>query len=275
MKYLPLMLMALLGTAASGCLPGVGDEQESIATVEGACEGENRISVNALDLASLNLKDLNLSVLDLDVLDPAAVSALQDPGTTGARARQILRYAAGCALDSSQSFDFTWVDALSVTHSESYVGSLGLATAWAARPLTVAEDLWISACLIARVNWYGLPVMISMRGSHSQLDHTDALEVQFYSSQEGAFWGTLFGSSPAVYSCHYGANILTSRSKNRDCAAGHYDALNGVQNCGIINIVGDCSTYCSSMTATGKYYPACTNDLKGAYASKVITVWLH
>jgi hypothetical protein len=276
-----IAVAALLGVAEIGCAlesgalgagPGDGSASDDVASAASRLEGMNALSLNALSLNALSLNALSLNALSLSALDPSALASIQSSGPSGELARQFVRYAAGCSLDSSQSFELSWTDALG-PHSETVWGSLGLATSWGTGPLSSSEEQWVSACLLARVNWYATTVMISLRGPHHALAQPDLNEATTYDVLEGAFWGNIFAATPTAFSCNVGSNIATSRARKRDCAAGHIEPPNSVQQCGIIDIAGECHTRCDPPEAGESYYPAC--NVPGGAAGPVITVWLH
>lgn len=278
MKYLAYILTVIIAFAGSGCLLsaeegswGTGAEiaGEELGSAESALEESNALSLNALSLNALSL-----NALSLNALDPSSLASLQNPGPNGNLARQLVRYAASCALEPTQSIQYTWTDTANVTHNETNWGSLGLASTWTTAALTVAEEKRVSACLIARVNWYGVSVVISMRGDASQLSATSAEEKATYSVLEGAFWGNIFTSTPEAFACYYGPNVAASRARQRDCAAGHSDVVQGAQPCGIIDIVGPCEERCDPLDPGLSYYTGCA-AAGDTYDGAKITTWLH
>src|SRR5262249_51018705 len=136
--------------------------------------------------------------LDVSSLAPGVLAALQNTGTTGPLARKLTKYLSSCALDPVDHFDFSWNDG--VEHDESDYGGLSLAPQWKTRGLTADERAWVSACVVARVNKFGITVHISMRGSNPGLA-TTAQEETDYSHREGAFSGDIFGATPSGVSC--------------------------------------------------------------------------
>ena len=218
---------------------------------------------------------LNPNALNPNALSPSALQLIQDPGSSGDLSRQLLRYTVSCALNPTQSFSFSWTDAFGVVHSETYSGLLGLAVGWANNRLSTSGAEWVSACLASRVNWYGATVIISSRGPTAHLSTTSE-ERAGYPAIEGAFFGNLFTSTPAIYSCHNLTNVDNSRSQQRDCAAGHVNPDGSVSSCGMLQILGSCSDYCSSIDASRGYYPSCftSSDHLGTPISAVVTTAL-
>ena len=254
----------------------------SIASLLVACGGEDPgqgaspvlLSPNALNTNSLDFTALGLQSLTPNGLSARNRGALVDPGLTGILTRELVRYSVTCAFDPSQSFAFAWTDVLGIVHNENYAGLLGLATSWQTQALSTTGQQWVTACLAARVNWYGVPVTISSRGNHPALRNISAREIAAYNKEEGAFWGNLFsGSAAYLYACHYDPNVAYARSVWRDCAAGHLTAWGTTVDCGLIHVVGSCDTYCDPLDRTGYYHPQCTGP-NGKTTDSVVTTFL-
>ena len=268
---LTLSIAALIMIAgATGCAGNItqAEEEEDIGTAESALETDNALNPNALSPNALNPNALNPNALNPNALNPGALSAIQDPGLAGSLSRQHLKYTVGCALDDSQSFSFSWTDSSNVIRNEIYWGSLGLWSSWATSPLSTMGQRWISACLAARTNYYGIPVTISSRGPTKALNKRNTPEASTYTMEEGAFWGNIYTSTPAVYSCNVAANDANSRAQLRDCAAGHVDPSTGlVSSCGAIQRLGSCDTYCAPLSTQGVGHLSCWSDLSSVSAT--------
>ncbi|HEY5945497.1 MAG TPA: hypothetical protein VIV40_08395, partial [Kofleriaceae bacterium] len=113
--------------------------------------------------------------------------------------RQVLQKIYSCAMPKGVEKTLT-VGSTSITLK----GEIGLAPTWDTVGGTCDETCqrWISACLIARTNAYGVTVDISMRAPANAPDSikqalavTDA-EMAAYPLREGAFYGNLFATSP-------------------------------------------------------------------------------
>jgi hypothetical protein len=269
----------------SGCAPAENESSNELGTARSAFQSANSLDANALDATVLYPAALTPAMLAAAALDPgsfdgAVLAALADPGLGGTVSRQLLSYAVGCALGPDQSFDLPWVDGSKVTHDETYVGSIALATDWSASELGATEQAWVSACLIARVNHYGIEVPLSLRGGDAPLATTPA-ELDAFTYEEGAFWGNVFAASPTAYACAYGPDDTHSEGAWRVCATG-MDGTGATFNCGIIQPLGACSTLCAGLTgSSGQYYPGCgaspiTSPIDTAtLTSEVITVFLQ
>jgi hypothetical protein len=265
-------LVAISIMAACGGSPE--DVDTDVGEARSAALNANALNANALNANALYPNALTPSMLGSTALvwsslSASAQAALQDPGASGALARQLARYATGCAFDTTQSFSVSWTDSLG-THNETYVGELGLATRWAQGPLNTEAQQWVSACLASRVNYFGVSVMLSSRAAALS---TSGTELTDYPAQEGAFWGNLFTSTPAVYACDYVPDDAHSRAAYRVCAAGYDDGTGTLQSCGIIQRLGSCANTCGQL-GNGQYYDACSSDGGLSSSAQVITVFL-
>jgi hypothetical protein len=252
----------------TGCNTALEDD-ESLGSFASSLVGDNALSPNALSPNALSPNALSPNALSPNALSPNALSpnglaAIQDPGYAGELSRELLRYTVGCALAPSQSFAFSWTDALGLQHQEAYPGLLELAPGWASSPLGADDQQMISACLAARTNWYSIPVTISMRSHQGPLNtKAQSSELAAFPNVEGAFWGNLFTPTPTLRACYQEQTVNNSRSRQRDCAAGHINAQGAVETCGLINIVGRCDDHCKSLKNSGQYYQSCTDPVSG------------
>lgn len=244
--------------------------QDGAETVE---EIVSTLNPSALNPNALNPNALSPSTLDPDALSADVLSAIQDPGTPGDHARAVVKYTAECALDSSQSFSFTWTDADGVTHTPVHWGILGLAPEWGRGPLSAAQGRWISACLASRANLYQVPVIISSRGPHPRLQYVDSAEREGFPMFEGAFFGDLFAPTPSLHACYYAPNVDYAQSLMRACASGQSTGAGGIAECGPIRVIGPCQSYCSGWSPEG-HYAHCQAGDAGAGYDEVISTFL-
>jgi hypothetical protein len=230
----PLVLAILV----SGCV----DADPSLATSESHIEADNRLATNRL--ATNRLATNRLATNGLSSLSAAAdlVAMADDDG-----GRELLTYMVSCALPAGASIDVTTSSGV-----RTFQGLLGLAPRWLDAPLSLADRRWVSACLLARVNYYGVTVHLSMRGSTPALATTTS-EVAAYPHYEGAFWGDLFGSGDPLESA------CTSRFKSHDPQMADLPlrqctVLAGTRStwCGF-SFAGVCEDVCSSATGTDGY----------------------
>ncbi|MDI1448545.1 hypothetical protein [Polyangium sp. 6x1] len=253
-----LWAMGLSALFSLGCAGDLVDLPDDVLDGEGALVEGNKLSSNSLALNSLALNGVVLNGIAINTMDAKSLAAIQDPTDRGALARAFLRYAIGCALQTSQSFSFTWTDATNVVHAETYPGELGVAPAWATGPLDLNGQHMVSACVAARVNYYEVPVLLSLRSMEYSLRLlSGSQELVDFPNVEGAFWGNLWGASPVMYACYNSATVANSRALRRDCATGHLRDDGTIEECGMIDVVGPCSSVCASLNGGGQYYPFC------------------
>jgi hypothetical protein len=229
-----------------GCTHEVEEAAEGpLGAAHGPLSAQNSIDPNSIDPNSIDPNSIDPNSIDPNSIDPNALTpgtlsstsmtALQNPGEAGRMSRMLVQYLVSCAFDNTQSFSFTWSDD-DGPHSEEYWGSMGLVPEWEERGLTLTEQRWVSACIAARTNMYGVPVMISMRGTHAALGLEEG-ESGTYTFQEGAFWGNIFGDAPDLKSCYFANKVTESRAEQRFCAARTADSI----ECNNIDSVGPCT----------------------------------
>lgn len=186
----------------------------------------------------------------------------------------LLKYTVSCALPANAiPFTFSWTDSNQVVHNESYLGLLGIAPTWTTQPLDDTGQKMISACLLARTNYIGVHVTISVRSLKAPLKTlVGSEELNDYPHVEGGFWGNLFATTPYARACYddSGTNVANSQSWQRYCATG-YPTPGGVLECGMIHIIGPCTSYCKSLNGAGQYYPDCTDPVYGKTSEMITT----
>ncbi|MBI3182495.1 MAG: hypothetical protein HYZ28_10150 [Myxococcales bacterium] len=195
--------------------------------------------------------------------------------------RMFLRYLYQCAKKANSSF-FIDLDGSGTgepapsgdefdDQNEMFTGNLGLADEVGTENCGVSCERWVSACLLARVNYLGKKVVVSLRGPNPALANQSATELASYTVPEGAFYGNLFtrkalsdgGSEPdpRLYACAaYASSIphLTDRYCANDSVA-----------CSSINIVTDCVPSPGCINPAGQNiiagYRACETDINTGY----------
>ena len=76
--------------------------------------------------------------------------------------RSVLDYTVRCALTPDQ--------VVYGPDGEAFYGAFGFSPAWTERALDIAEQRWVSACLLARTNALGETVAIELVASHPVID---------------------------------------------------------------------------------------------------------
>jgi hypothetical protein len=244
------MKTLVLAMIVGGCVT----PDPSFGTSESHVAADNRLATNRLATNRLATNRLATNGLSSAATDLTAMAS--DEG-----GRELLTYMVSCALPAGASIDVT-------TGSGVYTfqGLLGLAPSWLNAPLSVTDRRWVSACLLARVNYYGVSVHLSMRGKTPALA-TSYNEIAAYPLYEGAFWGDLFGDGEQR------KTACMSRFKSRDpqiadlplrqCAV---PTGTGLTWCDF-TAAGTCEDICSPSTGTSAY-ASC------AGATEVINVFL-
>lgn len=156
-------------------------------------------------------------------------------------ARTTLKYLASCALDEQ-----TGLTAVHQGVSYEFPGGMGLAPAWHARAMTEEEQRWVSACMLARTNLFGVTVQISLRSpfpTRAPGLQVSPQEVKQFSLYEGTYFGNLFAQKPVSYVCspaHAAAARQIITSQRRVCALPK-TRLNdsNITACGMVH-VGKC-----------------------------------
>jgi hypothetical protein len=191
----------------------------------------NRISLNSLGGAVLASNPVSGGVLGDGSLTFNAVSGLESTP----EGRDLLEYAVRCALAPE--------DVLIAVHdglTYEYQGLLNLAPEWRDRQLSAEEKNYISACLIAHVNAYGVSVSISAR-SHGIL-LADMDEMAAYPVYEGTFFGKVFGEEVKTYACIGDVpDVALAYSSSR----GLRTCTDPTDDCGV-DSVGRCQDVCES-----------------------------
>jgi len=155
-----------------------------------------------------------------------------------ADSRQALKYLASCALDAGTT--------LMAEHGGehfTFPGGIGLAPDWHARPMTDVEKRWVSACLLARTNRFGIRVEISLRSSFPSIAPGLQLapnEAAAFPLEDAGFFGNLFAAQRVAFVCgpaHTQAQRASLVAQHRVCALPEAD---GITTCGMVH-VGACT----------------------------------
>ncbi len=124
-------------------------------------------------------------------LDPAIELSTPDQ-------EMLLAYLVRCALPEGLSVEVAVKDG-----TRRLSGDMGLAPDWMTRPLTEAEQRWVSACMLALTNAFGKNVQVSTRAADpapSSLTSTEE-ERRRFTLFEGGFHGNIFAEPPSAYVC--------------------------------------------------------------------------
>jgi len=189
----------------------------------------NRLAANAIATNRLAANELLTEALPEIALTSASIAEAIDPvALEDEFVQSVLEYMVSCALAPGQTVEIAVAGDVVV-----YEGSLGLAPQWGAEngECDGACEGWVSACLIARTNFKGESVPISLLGEHASLVATED-EASAYDVEEATYFGDLFGETKAMYACvPAGASgpVRTCGTNTAGCA---------------ITVLGECDTVC-------------------------------
>ena len=107
-----------------------------------------------------------------------------------------------------------------------FPGSIGLAPRWLTEAMAPSER-WVSACLLAHVNYFGKHVRISIRATAVSVPELKASadEQQTFSIFEGGFFGNLF--APARSPIPVGASVPHTSQRPHIAGPGVYPGDGG------------------------------------------------
>ena len=132
---------------------------------------------------------------------PLTTEALKDSEAAATYAssptsRQFFKYMVQCALPEGKKLTLETPDG-----PEEFEGSLGAAPEWADGPCGTDCQEWVSACILARINAYGLPVKLFFAAAGTPLGGADDAAASGAPNREGAFYGNIFGNPMRGYTC--------------------------------------------------------------------------
>jgi hypothetical protein len=227
-----LLSLALVSLSLTGCGGEIDGEMDGVEVERSAVLTSNALSLNALSLNALSLNALSLNALSLNALSLNALSlnALALNGLREPLGRELLKYIVSCALDDDQGFSMK-IDGTRYH----FPGSLGLASEWGRSWGSCDGECqrWVSACVLARVDYAGVPRPISLRGDHRKLK-PEGGELRDYRDREAAYYGNIFNRDRPMYMC------LSPGKTGNERVCG--DSL---ENCDPIQVVGSCDDACA------------------------------
>jgi hypothetical protein len=259
---------SLLGSGCAGADDERFDEAQEEDTLSlhlpGAVLG-NVLPSGPLTPDALTANSLTATALVNNVLTgsaPTASALTGNPLTAGAltsnaltalalwvdpAARLLLGYVVGCALPAGAHLDIALGG-----ETYAYDGQLGLAPAWGqpgGRCDATCQG-WVSACVLARVNYLGQTVPLSVRGGLAQLA-SSAAERQQYPDREATYYGNVFVSPQVRHAC------LSPGAAGDPRVCG--PSLTGC----VVGVVGACDAACDPVAADGSY-PDCRDHLRNS-----------
>ncbi len=174
--------------------------------------------------------------------------------------RAVGPYIVGCALAAGHNVTTSYVNDAGFTMNITFTGAIGLADGWTGSALTIAQQQFVSSCVLARTNRYGAAVTVSLRGPTALLN-TTTTENTDYALQEGAFFGNVFHTRDYFVGACKGSGDSTIYG--RECAKPGplgTDTLCGYTYAGL----------CSNVCSTSGYFTSCAAN-STTYATPVTT----
>jgi len=245
---LPLSLVLLSMATTLGCAgPDVDDDQEALGVTQEAALTANALTANALTANALTANALTANALTANALTANALTAnaltanaLKDPS-----ARELLKYITSCALPEDKKVEF-----ISQGVKYSYPGQLALAPEWGKNGGTCNAECqgWVSSCLLARLDYLGQKVTISLRGDHAALKPT-LWERLTYTEREGTYYGNIFKPTQERLACISPGAVGLPRV----CGP-------TVNNCAV-DAIGKCDKTCDAPALDGSF-PNCRDEVR-------------
>jgi hypothetical protein len=217
----------------------------------------NALTANALTANALTANALTANALTANALTANALTAngLRDP-----LGRELLKYVVSCALPAGAVVSMTVDD-----QRYEFPGSIGLATEWGGEHGTCDRSCqrWVSACVLARVDFTGVERLISIRGDHRALRPAPH-ELRDYTQREATYYGNIFAEHEPRYLClSPGAT-----SDQRVCGPSLSDCP--------MNVVGACDDVCDDRGSFGTFSDCQTtrHGRRGDDFAETVTVFL-
>ncbi|HEU5057599.1 MAG TPA: hypothetical protein VFU21_13790 [Kofleriaceae bacterium] len=242
--------------------PGDGSGGDGVGSA-GAAEGKLTLNGLALDLSVL----IGLEPSALGHWESETV-AIADSGSIDSllahpNGPEHLEYLALCALDEGTEL---------VAGGARYPGLFGLGTEWVDAGCGDGCQRWISGCVLAHANAYGVSVEMSLRGAHPGMTWDDRIAEEFV-LQEAAFYGNVFEVTgldypgQPLYACIGRALIAWEDDPAREDTSLDYlqKRICGTGDCGL-NSTGPCTapvaegSICSHDAGWEGYYADCEGE---------------
>jgi hypothetical protein len=230
-----VIIVVFVSTMATACVDDLDVSTTTQAVLENNRIVSNRIVSNRIVLnriVSNRIVSNQISINRYRIVSNELIST--------AEGRELLSYVVACAIPEEVTLVGTYAGV-----EYEFPGEIGLAPRWIRHSLRRTDERWVSACLLSRVNRFGISVPISIRGPHSALTVTEA-EAEDFSREEGAFYGNIFVpvDEPIIWHSCRGRDEAVSESGSldlRDCAERDPEHPN-LSLCGF-EFAGDCADW--------------------------------
>jgi hypothetical protein len=195
-KSLLFGAVVVASLALTACNGAAGaDDEGAVGTADQQLETSNALVANALVANALVANALVANALVANALvansltsNALVANALVANGLETADGRELFSYIVSCALPADAA-----VSVKVQGQNYSFDGGLGLAPQWGKPGGKCDGDCqeWVSACLLARVDFLGVHREISVRGDSPAL-HISLLELLEYPQREATYFGNVF-----------------------------------------------------------------------------------
>jgi hypothetical protein len=239
-----VMSVVFASAVASACGVESGIEPQLSTSTQGVLE-ENKITSNKITSNRIELNKITSNKITSNKITSNSYKITSNHLLDTAEGRELLTYLVACAIPS----DVTLQADVGGVHYV-FAGEIGLAPRWLDRALRLTDQHWVSACLLSRVNRFGVSVPISIRGPHDSLTVTRD-EAATYTLEEGAFYGNIFTpvDEPIIWFSCRGRDEAVRESGAldlRDCA--EKDPADPAHSLCGFDYVGDCSDWAPPRT---------------------------
>ena len=184
--------------------------------------------------------------------------------------RLFFQYMVECALPEGAKLKYSGANGMLEFH-----GALGLAPEWAMSSCGQPCQEWVTACMFARTNYYGIPVQFSMRGANPAIMVGDD-EKKFATVEEGAFFGNMFLDPQVGFACRgSGDDPITTVVRRCTFADPGMGATGAPPNCWFFQMGTPCASICDGRDPNGGYLRCNTPNDAGPQWTRPITIYLR
>jgi hypothetical protein len=241
-RQVALVLCAAASSSQIGCVAETDVVEEQTAEAQQGVIVHNALTINALTINALTINALTINALTINALTAEALlsNELTGPALRDPNARELLSFIVSCALPPRSSVD---IDVDGVAYS--YPGQIGLAPEWGRSRGRCGEECqeWVSGCVLARINYLGEHVAISIRGNHRAL-YAPPSEQAAFPRREATYYGNIFATPQERFACLSPGQTQIPRT----CGP-------SIDDCAL-DVLGSCDDLCKRPRPDGSF-PSC------------------
>jgi hypothetical protein len=254
-----LLVVATLSSATMACAGSdeLGEEEEeNVSSAKLAVCSDNGVAPNGITTNGITTNGITTNGITTNGITTNGITTDVITALNGSDlAQKFFTYLVSCALPAGQNITLT-INTVATT----FYGGLGLAPQWGVEQgsCDTACQKLVSACMLARVNFYGDHVPLSVRGNFGPLA-TTSTERTAFPKREAAYWGNIFTAPQLMYACkEYNSTLIT-----RSCGPGITNS--------IMTVRGDCTEFCDAADPTHGYFANCKDS--GNITYPTVTVY--